>query len=221
MVATIFGTGLTRGVNGIVSASTTGALPYSINGTSVLVNNVPAPLYAVANVNGQEQINFQVPWEVQGMNLPYTVPAATIVVVSNGTISPAMRAFFHSAFSGIITSDGTQAIAVHADYSLVTSQTPAHSGEAITFYGTGFGPVTPLPATGAAAGSSPASTMDSTPGVTINNHNATVLFAGLSPGSVGLYQFNVVVPDQVGKGNLNVLINTGGLNSNLVTIPVQ
>jgi uncharacterized protein (TIGR03437 family) len=63
--------------------------------------------------------------------------------------------------------------------------------------------------------------MDSTPGVTINNHNATVLFAGLSPGSVGLYQFNVVVPDQVGKGNLNVLINTGGLNSNLVTIPVQ
>jgi uncharacterized protein (TIGR03437 family) len=63
--------------------------------------------------------------------------------------------------------------------------------------------------------------MDTTPLVTINAHSATVLFAGLSPGSVGLYQFNVVVPDQVGVGNLNVLINVGGTNSNLVTIPVQ
>jgi len=69
LIATIFGTGLTRGVNGIVQASTPN-LPYSINGTSVIVNGVPAPLYAVANVNGQEQINFQVPWEVQGLDGP-------------------------------------------------------------------------------------------------------------------------------------------------------
>jgi uncharacterized protein (TIGR03437 family) len=220
MIATIFGTGLTRGVSGVVQASTS-VLPYSINGTSVLVNNVPAPLYAVANVNGQEQINFQVPWEVQGMNLPYTVPAATIVVVNNGTLSPAMRAFFHPIFPTIVTSDGKQAVAVHADYSVVTSQNPAHSGKAITFYGTGFGPVTPLPATGAPAGSSPPSILNRVPSVTINAHNATVLFAGLSPGSVGLYQFNVVIPDQVGIGNLNVLINVGGTNSNLVTIPVR
>ena len=35
--------------------------------------------------------------------------------------------------------------------------------------------------------------MDNTPTVTVNAHNATLLFAGLSPGSVGLYQFNVVI----------------------------
>jgi uncharacterized protein (TIGR03437 family) len=182
---------------------------------------VPAPLYAVANVNGQEQINFQVPWEVRGMNLAYTVPAAAIVVVNNGVVSPAMRAFFLPTFPAIITYDGKQAVAVHSDYSLVTSQSPAHSGEVITLYGTGFGPVTPLPETGAPAGSSPVSTMDPKPSVTINAHDATVLFAGLSPGSIGLYQFNVVVPNQVGVGNLNVQFNTGGLNPNLVTIPVQ
>jgi uncharacterized protein (TIGR03437 family) len=132
-----------------------------------------------------------------------------------------MRAFFLDTFPAIITSDGKQAFAVHADYSLVTSQNPAHSGEVITLYGTGFGPVRPLPATGAPAGSSPPSTMNPTPSITINAHNATVQFAGLSPGSVGLYQFNVAVPDQVGTGNLTVLFNTGGLNPNLVTIPVQ
>jgi len=63
--------------------------------------------------------------------------------------------------------------------------------------------------------------MQPPPLVTINAHNATVRFAGLSPGSVGLYQFNVVVPDQVGTGNLNVQFNTGGVYTNLVTVPVQ
>jgi len=47
------------------------------------------------------------------------------------------------------------------------------------------------------------------------------LFADLSPGSVGLYQSNVVVPNEVGKGNLNVAFNVGGTNSNPTTIPVQ
>jgi len=220
LIGTIFGTGITRGVNGVVQASTPN-LPYSINGTSVIVNGVPAPLYAVANVNGQEQVNFQVPWEVQGLDLPYTVPAVSIVVVNNGSVSPALRAFFLQTFPAIITSDGKLAVAVHADYSLVTSQNPAHSGEIITLYGIGFGPVTPQSATGASAGSSPLSIMNPIPSVTINNHNATVLYAGLSPGSVGLYQFNVVVPDQVGTGNLTVLFNTGGLGPPLVTIPVQ
>ena len=63
--------------------------------------------------------------------------------------------------------------------------------------------------------------MQPAPSVTINASNAAVSFAGLSPGSVGLYQFNVVVPNNVGIGNLNVQFNTGGLNPNLVTIPVQ
>jgi len=220
MIGTIFGTGLTRGVNGIVPASTS-VLPYSINGTSVLVNGIPAPLYAVTNVNGQEQINFQVPWEVQGLNLPYTVPAATIVVINNGSLSPALRAFFSNVQPAIITSDGSHAVATHADYSLVTSQNPAHSGEAITVYGVGFGPVTPAVPTGVPAGGSPPSTLFADISVTVNAHNAGVLFAGLSPGSVGLYQFNIVIPDRVGIGDLNLLINVGGQNSNLVTIPVQ
>ncbi len=221
MIATIFGTGLTRGVNGIVSAQTP-VLPYSINGTSVVVNGIPAPLYAIANINGQEQINFQVPWEVQGLAIPYVPPAdVSIVVINNGVVSPARRAFFSTTFPAILTTDGKQAISVHSDYSLVTTQNPARSGEVITLYGTGFGPVTPLPPTGTPAGSSPLSTMNPAPSITINAHNASVLFAGLSPGSVGLYQFNIVVPDQVGVGNLNVQFNTGGLNPNLVTIPVQ
>ena len=229
-IATIFGTGLTRGISGVVQAGS-GALPYSLRGTSVLLNGIPAPIFAVANVNGQEQINFQVPWEIQGEAIPpqagltpITVtakPSASIVVVNNGVVSPALRALYSTIQPAIITSDGTHAVAVHSDYSLVTGQNPARPGDVITFYGVGFGPVTPSPATGALAGSSPPSVMNPNPIISISSHNATVLFAGLSPGSVGLYQFNVVVPTGVGIGDLPALINVGGQISNVFTLPIQ
>ncbi len=229
-IATIFGTGLTRGVNGVVLPSSR-ALPYSLRGTSVLVNGVPAPIFAVANVNGQEQINFQVPWEIQGEPIPpqagltpITVtkdPSVSIVVVNNGAVSPALRALYSDVQPAIITTDGTHAVAVHSDYSLVTSQNPARPGDFITLYGVGFGPVTPSPATGAPAGASPPSIMNPNPIVGIAGHNATVQFAGLSPGSVGLYQFNIVVPDGLGIGDLPALINVGGQTSNVFSLPVQ
>jgi uncharacterized protein (TIGR03437 family) len=63
--------------------------------------------------------------------------------------------------------------------------------------------------------------MDPTPSVAVNGHYANVLFAGLSPGAVGLYQFNILVPNDVGIGNLIVFFDTGLPNPNLVTIPVQ
>ena len=189
-----------------------------------------APIFTIANINGQEQINFQVPWEVQGTPIPRvpispiittTKPAVSIVVVNNGATSPAMRAFFYAVQPALITSDGTHAVAVHADYSLVTSQNPARPGDVITLYGVGFGPVTPSAATGAPAGGSPPSVMNPNPTVSVNAHNATVLFAGLSPGSVGLYQFNIVVPDGLGIGDLPALINVGGQMSNVFSLPVQ
>jgi uncharacterized protein (TIGR03437 family) len=229
-IGTIFGTGLTRAVKGVVQAPSV-PLPYSLRGTSVLVNGFPAPIFAVANVNGQEQINFQVPWEIQGETIPpqtalslITVaanPSVSIVVVNNGAISPALRAFSYGIQPAIITSDGTHAVAVHTDYSLVTSQNPARPGDVITLYGVGCGPVTPLPATGAPAGISPPSIMNPNPIVGIAGHNAKVQFAGLSPGAVGLYQLNIVVPDGLGIGDLPAVINVGGQVGSIFLLPVQ
>ncbi len=118
-IAAIFGTGLTRGVNGIVQAASV-PLPYSLRGTSVLVNGIPAPIFAVANINGQEQINFQVPWEVQGAPIPPQTmgpgsivvtpnPAVSVVVVNNGSLSPALRATYSNVQPSVLTTDGTHA----------------------------------------------------------------------------------------------------------------
>lgn len=227
-IAQVLGTGLTRGVSGIVGPSGS-SVPYSIQGTSVLVNGLPAPILGIANVNGVEVVNFQVPWEVQGApippaplaNEPFIVTknsVATVVVMNNGTVSPPMRAPFYNLQPAISTIDGTHAIAVRPDGSLVSAQSPARSGDLLTLYGTGFGPVTPQPATGAPGG---VSKMNTTATFGVSGHNTVPQYAGLTPSSVGLYQFNVIVPDGLVSGDLPAAIAVGGQISNFFSIPIQ
>ncbi len=64
-IATTFGTSLTTGTG--INLSSSLPLPASLLGSEVLVNGCPAtPLFAVDNVSGQQQINFQAPWEIAG-----------------------------------------------------------------------------------------------------------------------------------------------------------
>jgi uncharacterized protein (TIGR03437 family) len=116
-IATLFGTGIVS-ASGILEAAAV-PLPTTLGGTQVLVNNIPAPLFAVANVNRQEQVNFQVPWEVAGAN------TATVIVV-NGSV--------RGADPGLFTLDGVSAIVVHgATNQLVTAANPAEPGELVVF----------------------------------------------------------------------------------------
>ena len=61
-IATLFGSNLTSSVG----INLTSGLPLvtTFLNVSVMVNDKAVPLFAVDDVNGQEQINFQVPWEV-------------------------------------------------------------------------------------------------------------------------------------------------------------
>jgi len=70
--------------------------------------------------------------------------------------------------------------------------TPATRGQAIVAYGTGFGAT-------ALRGNLQATV---TPvAATLNGQDAQVLFAGLTPGFVGLYQVNVLIPAALPPGN--------------------
>jgi uncharacterized protein (TIGR03437 family) len=58
--------------------------------------------------------------------------------------------------------------------------------------------------------------------VTIGNVPATVSFAGLAPGWVGLYQVNVQVPANAPAGNaVPVTLSVGGVAANQVTMAVE
>lgn len=80
---------------------------------------------------------------------------------------------------------------------------PESRGRVVQLYGTGLGLVSNQPADGAPAPSGPLAE-GSKPDVIINGRQvpgADVLFSGLAPGFVGLWQLNFKIPDTVPPGN--------------------
>jgi uncharacterized protein (TIGR03437 family) len=58
--------------------------------------------------------------------------------------------------------------------------------------------------------------------VTVGGQNAQVLFAGLAPGYVGLYQVNVVVPPGIPASNtVPVILTEGDARSAPVTVAIH
>jgi uncharacterized protein (TIGR03437 family) len=217
-IVTIFGTRLTNLASGIVVADRL-PLPTELRGTSVRINGVAAPLFAIANVNGVEQINLQIPYEVTGQS------SLSIVVTNNGVSSDPIVIPLQPQQPGIFVADwatGAGAILHGADYTLVSSSKPVARGEVVLIYATGLGPVRNAPPTGQPASASPLSETTVTPVVTFSGITASeILFSGLAPSFVGLYQVNVRVPLNAPSGNVDVVIQTGGQTSKAVKMAVQ
>jgi uncharacterized protein (TIGR03437 family) len=213
-LATVFGHGLTMGVQGIVGVNST-PWPIQLRGTSVTVNGVSAPLYALANVNGLEQINLQVPVEVAGNS---TAP----LTVSNNGVSATVQVQVLAAQPAVYADGNGNGIVTHAATAqLVTASSPAIPGEYVTIYANALGPLDVQPATNAPARVSPLSQTIQTPTVTIGSVAAKVTFSGLTPDSIGLYQINVRVPDGITPGSaVPLVVTAGGLSSKPVTIAV-
>jgi hypothetical protein len=92
-IATAFGTNLTSATG--INLTSSLPLPTTFLTDSLLVNNKAVALFAVDNVNGQQQINFQVPWEVA------SGPNAMIAVANGGTTSASISVPVLSAQPGI------------------------------------------------------------------------------------------------------------------------
>lgn len=213
-IATIFGVNLTSSAG--VNLTSSLPLPTHFLNVAVNVNGFPAPIFAVDNVAGQQQINFQTPWEVAGLS------SATISVALNGVTGTPIIVPVLSAQPGIIaysTNGGSFGAILHSNnFQLVDATQPASAGETVLIYCTGLGAVTPAQQSGVAAG---AATTAVTPSVTIGGTAASVAYGGLAPGFAGLYQVNAVVPAGLGAGNAPVVITMGTAGSNSVLLPTQ
>jgi uncharacterized protein (TIGR03437 family) len=166
-------------------------------------------------VNGQQQINFQVPWEVAGK-------ATAMIAVTNNTVtSPVVSVPVLAAQPAIFDySVGSEVFGaiLHANFQLADTGHPAKAGEVVLIYCTGLGAVASPPADGS-AGDGQVTTVK--PSVTMGGTAAPVSFSGLAPGFVGLYQVNAQVPAGLSAGNQAVLIKMGGASSNSVLLPIQ
>ena len=177
-------------------------LPIILDNVAVTVNKIPAPLIFV----GPLQANFQVPFE--------TAPGtATVFVTANGIPGPPATVTVSALAPGIFTTGSNQAVVLNLNNTLADSGHPAKVGSVVVMYVTGLGALDhPVP-TGSPASGNPVSNAKVVPTVTIGGANATVQFAGMTPGFVGLGQINLVVP-KLDKGNYPVVIKQGGTMSN-------
>jgi uncharacterized protein (TIGR03437 family) len=85
-----------------------------------------------------------------------------------------------------------------------------------------MGPTNPSVPTGAAAPvSEPLARVTMQPTVTVDGQSASVAYAGLTPGSVGLYQINFQVPENANSGDLNVVVTLARVMSNTTQLSVS
>ena len=193
-------------------------LERELAGVSVRVGGQDAPLFFV----GTEQINAQMPFEVNpGDSVPVAVSVGGLLTApQNYLIAPVQPGLFELGDGQGAVSIANTLILVAPVGSIPGRETrPAESGEFLSIFCTGLGVTNPT----VAAGEPGAGEAVSTPvTATIGGVPASVSFAGLAPGFVGLYQVNVVVPGGVEAGPaVPLVITQNGIASNTVTIAVE
>ena len=212
---TIFGVNLSNNVHGNAAFGQV-PLPTTLGGSRVLINGTAIPLFNVINIQGTEQINAQVPFELAGQQ-------NVNITIDNGRgISAPVQVAVAAAQPGIFLQDGIVGAFLHgADNSVVTGSKPASAGEVVVVFCTGLGAVTPPGTTGALASSTTLSNTNIAPTVSVGGANANVAFSGLAPALVGLYQINFTVPQSTPSGRLDVLVSANGVASNTAKLPVK
>jgi uncharacterized protein (TIGR03437 family) len=186
--------------------------PTSLDGTSVTINGKPAFVYYISG----SQVNVQAPADAATGSVPVAVTncagtsapvAAQKAALAAGILAPASfnvagKQYAVAQFADLVFVGNPNLIAGAAFR-------PAKPGDSIVIYGIGFGEVTPASAPGIIV-----ATQNSIDGLTIgfDNTPATFTYGGLSPGVVGLFQFNVVVPD-VPDGDRQIHFNVRGTST--------
>jgi uncharacterized protein (TIGR03437 family) len=201
------GASLTAGP--LAPGSVASILGTSLAGATVSVNGNAVPVIRATS----GRIDFQVPSEV-GLG------AATATVTNGcGTTSPSTFQVAQAAPYVGLRANG-DAVAANQDNSTNTSATPAKTGTVVVVTLTGIGPVDNPVATGTATPLSPFSKATLPVSATVGGWDTTVQFIGLTPGTVGMAQANLMVPG-LSPGAYPVVVTIGGVASNPATVYVQ
>ena len=205
----------------------TGKLPIELSRTGVdfFVSGNPNAFPAYIIFVGEKQINVQVPALPLGSN-----QVQAQVVFNRGQGPNEVRGNMVSASVGQVSPglfanpDGTVA-AQTTSFLPISRSNPAHPGDVILVYGTGFGATNPTVEPGSLAPGSPLPSLTSTVsgqigGVTLAFSD--ILYAGAAPNFAGLQQFNLRVPAGIAAGDQPIVLSeAGGRTQTSAVITIQ
>ena len=215
-IATLFGSGFTD-TQGIQVASGF-PLPTQLSGTSVKVNGVPAPLLAVAEQEGQAQINFQVP------HFPTTTNNQQLVIVVDN--DGREQTFYVRNWADQL---GIFSSLTHVNGDPITETNRAQPGEQITIYWTGMNGYNFVYSAGdfyipdgIPSPSSASCVPYFDPKVQIGGIAADVSSCSATPGLAGIGQLVVTVPTGLAAGVYDVAVTMdANVKGNIVQLPVR
>jgi uncharacterized protein (TIGR03437 family) len=203
----IFGANLSQGQ---ASASTL-PLPTNLAASSIVIGGQQVPLVFASN----GQVNAMVPY---GM----AVNTSQQVIATRGSsISVPQTVTMAAAAPGIFQISGSSQGIITDGVNIVDVSHPIAVGGTVVIYCTGLGEVSPPVQTGTPAPSTHLTNAIAQVTATIGGLPAGIQFAGLTPGFVGLYQVNAVVPAVNAGNQVTVVLTAAGQRSSPVTIAVR
>lgn len=198
--------------------------PTSLDGTYVTIGGDRAFVDYIS----PGQVNAQVPSTVgtgsqrlivttgAGVSAAYSI---TVNATEPGLLAPASFKIGGTQYVVALFSDGVTYVLPEDAIPGINSR-PAKPGDTVVLYGVGFGPVTPSIPAGQIVQEQ--NMLASSFQISIGGTPAALSYFGLAPNYIGLYQFDVVVPD-IADNNAGPVSFTLGTNKGTQTlyIPVQ
>lgn len=202
--AAIFGSNLASATKSAASVP----LPTELDGVSVTIGGIAAPLIFIS----PGQINAIIPFEV-----PLSPDVPVVVKTSTGASTPANIYYPSKDSPALFTQNASgtgAALAFDANFKPVTEVT----NSPIVLYAAGLGPTNP-PGSSASGGSPtpPLNVVEDNVSVFVGDVPATIGFAGLAPGVPGVYQLNVTPNGPISD---RVYLRVNGWQSNIASVPI-
>ena len=186
--------------------------PSTLGGTTVTIGGQPAFLDYVST----GQVNAQVPSNIApgpqpvvvstpgGTSTPYSI---TVNATEPGLLAPSVFNLNGEQNIAAVFSDGVTFVLPPGSIAGVASAR-AKPGDTLVFFGVGFGKVTPDSPAGQIV--TQANNLNGKFQASFGGTPATIAFSGLTGGYLGLYQFNVVVPNVAASDTVPLTLTLDG-----------
>ncbi len=187
----------------------TQSLPVSLSMASVSFDGGGKSLPGHIHFVSPQQINVQIPWEFQGLS------SVQMKVTLYGYLWGSLYTVPLTTYS-----PGIFAVTDGANNAVISASNPVKRGGSIVIYANGLGPLGSPQSSGEPASTTQLVGTLAAPTVTIGGSPGGIIFSGLTPGSVALYQVNVSIPTGAPTGTQTLKLSIGGQDTT-VSLVVQ